>query len=278
MNGYQLTRRWFDFSFDKKEAKPQHTALYCWCVELNNRLGWKEEFGLPTLATMEGLSIGNKNTFLDTLKDLVEWQFIEVIQESKNQNSSRIIRLRHSENATADYTALDSAILQQCNNTDNGTVPIVKQVNKETIKPQTNKLIKTEQEFKEALKQYETKYGDLMIVAFGNYWTETDQKGKMRFEAQKFFDIAKRLATWDSKNKFSANTFVPLVAQANQTYYPPKPENDPILLRQEVHSNYEDYVRHCLKVNHHPEKPKYPELVPPDFDHIAFINQIKANL
>jgi hypothetical protein len=33
-----------------------------------------------------------------------------------------------------------------------------------------------------------------------------------------------------------------------------------------------------LKVNHQPEKPKYPELVPPDFDHIAFINQIKANL
>jgi len=67
-------------------------------------------------------------------------------------------------------------------------------------------------------------------------------------------------------------------AQANQNYYPPKPENDPILLRQEVHSNYEDYVRHCLKIGHQPEKPKYPELVPPDFDHIAFINQIKTEL
>ena len=139
MNGYQLTRRWFDFAFDKKEAKPQHTALYCWCVELNNRLGWKEQFGLPTLATMEGLSIGNKNTFLDTLKDLVEWQFIEIIQESKNQNISRIIKLRHSESATADYTALDSAILQQCNSYDTGTVPIVKQLNHETIKPLNTK-------------------------------------------------------------------------------------------------------------------------------------------
>jgi len=135
MNGYQLTRRWFDFAFENKEAKPQHTALYCWCVELNNRLGWKEQFGLPTLATMEGLSIGNKNTFLDALKDLIKWEFIEVIQESKNQNISRIIRLRHSESATAEHTALDSAILQQCNSTDTGTVPIVKQLNQETIKP-----------------------------------------------------------------------------------------------------------------------------------------------
>jgi hypothetical protein len=210
MNGYQLTRRWFDFAFDKKEAKPQHTALYCWCVELNNRLGWKEQFGLPTLATMEGLSIGNKNTFLDTLKDLVEWQFIEVIQESKNQNISRIIRLRHSESATADYTALDSAILQQCNSYDTGTVPIVKQLNHETIKPQTNKPIKTEPEFRESLQQYEPKYGLPMIMAFCNYWTETDHKGKMRFQDQKFFDIAKRLATWNSKNqKINATTEVP---------------------------------------------------------------------
>ncbi len=67
-------------------------------------------------------------------------------------------------------------------------------------------------------------------------------------------------------------------AHDSQNYYPPRPEEDPILLRQEVHSNYEEYVRHCLKVGHQPEKPKYPELVPPDFDHIAFINQIKSNL
>jgi hypothetical protein len=77
-------------------------------------------------------------------------------------------------------------------------------------------------------------------------------------------------------NESKKNTEPP--AQAIQNYYPPKPEHDPILLRQEVHSNYEDYVRHCLKVGHQPEKPKYPELVPADFDHIAFINQIKSNL
>lgn len=63
------------------------------------------------------------------------------------------------------------------------------------------KNIKTEPEFRKALEQYEPKYGLPMIMAFCNYWTETDQKGKMRFQDQKFFDISKRLATWHSKNQ-----------------------------------------------------------------------------
>jgi len=71
---------------------------------------------------------------------------------------------------------------------------------------QTNKPIKTEQEFKEALKQYEPKYELPMIMAFCNYWTETDQKGKMRFQAEKFFDISRRLATWArNQNSFYKN-------------------------------------------------------------------------
>ena len=48
MTGYELSRKWFDFAFEKKEAKTQHTALYLWIIELNNRLGWKVEFQLAT--------------------------------------------------------------------------------------------------------------------------------------------------------------------------------------------------------------------------------------
>jgi hypothetical protein len=33
-NGYELTRVWFDWAFEKKEAKVIHTALYLWIVEL----------------------------------------------------------------------------------------------------------------------------------------------------------------------------------------------------------------------------------------------------
>jgi hypothetical protein len=112
MNSYILTRRWFDFAFITKEAKSNHTALFCWIIELNNRLGWKPEFGLPTQDTVEGLSIGNKNTYLKTLRDLAEWKFIDIVQESKNQYQSCIIRICYVKNDTAQGTALDTALIK----------------------------------------------------------------------------------------------------------------------------------------------------------------------
>jgi hypothetical protein len=270
MNGYQLTRQWFEWRFNNPgKLSSAHAEFYFYIVDRWNYFGQKSEFGLPRMHTMEVLSIGSRNTYKKIFNDLIEHGFIKLIRESCNQyHHASIIALSKFEQALD--TPLDTPTEQA---PEQAPDPIVKPNNQ-----QTNKPIKTEQEFKEGLKQYEPKYGLPMIMAFFNYWTETDQKGKMRFEAQKFFDISKRLATWHSKNKFSSNTFVPLAAQANQNYYPPKPEHDPILLRQEVHSNYGDYVRHCLKVGHPPEKPKYPELVPADFDHIAFINQIKSAL
>jgi len=138
MNGYELTRNWFNFSFENHEAKVQHTALFCWIVELNNRLGWKKEFGLPTIDTMEGLSIGNKNTFLAALSDLEKWGFIKIIKPAKNQYQACIISICCSESATAQGTALDTALIRQRNSTgygiDDGSVPIDKQLNIETIK------------------------------------------------------------------------------------------------------------------------------------------------
>jgi hypothetical protein len=74
------------------------------------------------------------------------------------------------------------------------------------------------------LSKYESKYDKNMLDEFKAYWTETDQKGRMRFQAQKFFDISKRLATWKRnstdfhKNKKEASTDVP---QENAPYKPP---------------------------------------------------------
>lgn len=146
MTGYELHRRWFNFAFDNKEAKVQHTALFTWVVELNNRLGWKQEFGLPTTDTMEGLSIGNKATYLNALKDLQKWGFIEIIKEAKNQYQSCIIKICRYESEPALIPALDTALIQHeqqhCNSIDTSIgvsiVPIDKQ---STIKPKTNKTI-----------------------------------------------------------------------------------------------------------------------------------------
>jgi len=99
-NGYDLSRRLFDFAFEHAEAKCQHTALFMWIIELNNRLGWKEQFGLPTHATMEGLHIGNKSTYINALRDLAKWNFIQIVKESKNQYASTVVSLCRSKKAT----------------------------------------------------------------------------------------------------------------------------------------------------------------------------------
>lgn len=82
VNGYDLSRAWFDFAFennDKVDCK--HTAMYFYCIDLNNRLGWKEKFGLPTDQTMNALSIRNHRTYSKIFQDIVDWGFINVIKK-----------------------------------------------------------------------------------------------------------------------------------------------------------------------------------------------------
>ena len=89
MTGYELSRRWFDFCFDNPEKiKPNHTALYFFCVEWCNRMGWKEKIGLPTSVAKEAIGIHSYNTYINTLNDLIDFGFIKLIQKSKNQYSS----------------------------------------------------------------------------------------------------------------------------------------------------------------------------------------------
>ena len=64
INGYNLSRDWFDFCFENPEKiAPAHTAVYFFVIEHCNRLGWKPKFGLPTMMTMEAIGIKNYRTF-----------------------------------------------------------------------------------------------------------------------------------------------------------------------------------------------------------------------
>jgi len=112
-----------------------------WIIELNNRLGWKEQFGLPTHATMEGLHIGNKSTYINALRDLAKWNFIQIVSESKNQYASTVVSLCRSKKVTALVTALDTALIQQSNSIDMGSVPIDKPRNQETKKSRNNRVV-----------------------------------------------------------------------------------------------------------------------------------------
>lgn len=130
ITGYSLSRHWFDYAFENPDmVTPNHTALYFWTIELCNRLGWKEKFGLPTVHSMEAMGLKSYNTYKKTLMDLIRWGFIILVSKSSNQYTSNIIALSNFDKAQ--YKALDKALTKHSTKQND----IYKQINKETIKP-----------------------------------------------------------------------------------------------------------------------------------------------
>ena len=141
MNGYDLTRQWWDFAFENRDrVKPIHSALYFYAIDQCNRMGWAEKFGLPAYMAMGAIGVSHHNTYSKAFEDLVEWGFFKLIQKAKNQHTANIIAL--SKIDTALYTALDKAtvkhLAEQAQEQGDGTITINKQ---QTInnKPQTTK-------------------------------------------------------------------------------------------------------------------------------------------
>ncbi len=144
MNSYKLSRAWFDFCFEHPEKiKPNHTALYFFCIEHCNRLGWKEKFGLPTTMAKEAIGIRSYNTFINTLNDLIEWKFIKMIEKSRNQYSSNIIALSNFNKAL--NNALDKALINHTSKQSESTSESIDSINKQ----QTNNQLNKEQRTKE---------------------------------------------------------------------------------------------------------------------------------
>jgi len=245
MNIYDLSRNFFNFSFENPEKiKPNHIAIYFFAVEHCNRLGWKQKFGLPTTMVMEAIGIKSYTTYINSLNDLVSYGFIKMIEKSKNQYSSNIVALSNFDKAHD--KALDKALikhtskhmLKQCestvsidkqiyNNTntqinkstdaefstenlhpqdleDNNQSLIAKKEN--TISPggrAKNDVDNRKLKFRDKLIPFLDEYGKDTLREFYNYWTENSKDGlKFRMEAQKFFDIKRRLATWSKTDKF----------------------------------------------------------------------------
>lgn len=143
MNGYNLLREWYDHKFEHPDKfRHIHSDLYCFIIDLWNRLGQKDKFGLPTASTMESLGIGSYNTYKKALQDLIESGFIKIISDSKNQHVSKIISIRKT--TVKRRSKLDDSNLSAISKSDKATDKpldeasdkatddITKQENKET--------------------------------------------------------------------------------------------------------------------------------------------------
>jgi hypothetical protein len=156
MNGYELSRQWFNFCFkNPQKVKPNHTALYFFAIEHCNRMGWKQVFGFPTTMAKDAIGIRSYTTYKQTLDDLVEWGFIVMHERSKNQYSSNIIALSNFDKAhnKAHDEALDKALITHASKQQ--------QYNK-TIQPTNNKPINgrvRENEYTDDFEQAWEQYG-----------------------------------------------------------------------------------------------------------------------
>lgn len=107
-------------------------ALYFFIVEVNNRLGWKKEFGITPRECMDALNIGSYNTYKKNFDKLIEYGFIEIVKKSTNQYQSNIIALSKFDKALDEPVdkALDKAMTKHLRHSINN-----KTINKETNKP-----------------------------------------------------------------------------------------------------------------------------------------------
>lgn len=143
INGYDLSRKWFNWCFENPERiSPNHTALYFFIIEHCNRLGWKKKFGLPSGMAKEAIGIRSYKTYIKTLKELVDFGFIEMIEKSKNQYSSNIVALVYFAKAhtKAHTKALDKAMIKHMSKQGESTYQSIESIDK----PITNKPITIE--------------------------------------------------------------------------------------------------------------------------------------
>jgi len=229
INGYQLSRSWFDFCFENPEKiSPNHTAIYFFAIEHCNRLGWKEKFGFPTQMTMDAIGIKKHQTYIKYFNDLCEWGFFRLVQKSTNQYSANIISLQNA--MPKKGKALDKAFINHAAKQTETNWQSTWQSNSSIDKPLTSNkepltknkeqesgaakaahtqksLDEREKEFMELVAKNLDSYPKEMLRAFYDYWTEKNEGGRrMRFEMQKVFDIKKRLVTWKNNEKKNGST------------------------------------------------------------------------
>lgn len=209
MNGYDYSRQWFDFAFENSDkVTGNHAAVYLWNVELNNRLGWVSKFHSPASQAMMAAGIKSYNTYKKILSDLVQWGFIEMVQESKNQFTACIVALSNFDNAH--NKALDKAMTlhmtKQVQSTVQRTCSIIKPINKETNKPINNNIVVPDESVflqpveDQEKKEKETAGPKSLNIPFEVFWKmygKSADKKKCELKWSKLTDKQRQLAIND---------------------------------------------------------------------------------
>jgi hypothetical protein len=205
LTGYELSRNWFDFCFENTDLiTPTHTAVYFFCIEHCNRLGWKSKFGLPTQMAMEAIGVKNWRTYTKAFNDIVDWGFIKIIQKSKNQYSSNIIAIVKNTKALPKAITEANATTDTEANTEAATVKNTKALSKAIQKhsqKQRNGIAHIDKPYNyrtiEQVGEKSTRFIPPTLEDIKNYCLER----KNYVDADKFFDFYESKGWMVGKNK-----------------------------------------------------------------------------
>jgi hypothetical protein len=312
MNGYQLTRQWFEWRFNNPgKLSSAHAELYFYIVDRWNYFGQKPEFGLPRLHTMEVLSIGSRNTYKKLFGDLIEHGFIKLIRESCNQyHHASIIALSKFEQAPD--TPLDTPTEQAH---EQAPDPIGKPNNlgtKELKKKgfdfsgygMLSELMQKWVDYKKSIKNSYKSQSSLDIVfkklnelSGGDYQkAEAIVEQSIANQWQGLFELRQHNTNVNRGNSqppvdpskiinYGKGNGAVVYSEKYKVYYepihngqPPKEVVDLIYLDQGNHSNYGEYVKWMLKNDRHPLPPEDTRYFPEDWNFEKFVSEQKAIL
>jgi hypothetical protein len=219
LNGYELSRKWFDFCFENPEKiKPNHTALYFFAIEHCNRLGWKPKFGFPTEMAKDAIGIKNYRTYINTLNDLIDWGFITMVEKSRNQWSANIIALVKNTKTTT--KALDKAMQKHDTKQCKSKVESIDSINK----PITNKPI---------------------TIDFDIFWNLYDykkdrKKAKLKWDKLKL-DTQQKII--DSIPEYKKSTSDKQFRKHPSTYLNNESWNDEITIKKSIEDQYKVHYK-----------------------------------
>lgn len=184
---------------------PSDAVLYFFLLNTCNALHWKQPFGQSDrfLSLSLGFSI---NTIRGAKNRLKQRGLIDFKAPEKNgkgiEGQTKYVILSVSNFDIVPDT--DADIVPDRDADNNIRQDKIREDKKEKIKKEKSFKEFTEQDFKEELKLHSEKYSKEMLKDFFIYWTEPNEKGKMKFQLQKTWSTAGRLSTW-SRNDFNGN-------------------------------------------------------------------------
>lgn len=184
---------------------PSDAVLYFFLLNTCNALHWKQPFGQSDrfLSLSLGFSINTIRGAKNRLKQrgLIDFKAPEKNGKGIEGQTKYVILSVSNFDIVPDTDADTDADIVPDRDTDNN---IRQDKIREDKKEKSFKEF-TEQDFIEELKLHSEKYNKEMLKDFFIYWTEPNEKGKMKFQLQKTWSTAGRLSTW-SRNDFNGNS------------------------------------------------------------------------